>query len=70
MPCGGPPLEAFECKVEGGVDNYECKVEDIELLFEDSEEDEDVKEEEERRMDEREKYESNATRAGLCPVVE
>ena len=48
------PVEAFECKEEGGVDNYGCKVEDIELLFEDSEEDEDVKEEKdrvERRMD-------------------
>ena len=47
-------MEAFECEEVGGVDNYACKVEDIELLFEDSEEDEDVKEEKdrvERRMD-------------------
>ena len=67
------PVEAFECKQEGGVDSYVCKVEDIELLFEDSEEDEDVKEEKdrvERRMDsEEEDEEVEDNRRGSKSVV-
>ena len=54
------PVEAFECKEEGGVDNYVCKAEDIDLLFEDSDEGEDVKEEKdrvERKMDSEEEEE-------------
>ena len=39
------PVEAFECQEEGGVDNYGCQVENIDLHFEDSDEDEDIKEE-------------------------
>ena len=39
------PVEAFECREKGGVDNYGCKLEDIELFDDDSEEDEDEKEE-------------------------
>ena len=60
-------VEAFECKEEGGVDNYVCKVEDIELIFEDSEEDEDEKEEKdrvERRMDSEEEEEEVEKRTG------
>ena len=60
-------MEAFECEEEGGVDNYACKVEDIDLLFEDSEEDEDVKKEKdrvERRMDLEEEEEEVEKRTG------
>ena len=39
------PVEAFGCQEEGGVDNYGCQVENIDLHFEDSDEDEDIKEE-------------------------